>query len=48
MADAIHGILQYPALTNMFIHYGDQEVDSLKWDKAALKVKQVYERATTI
>lgn len=48
MADAIYGILQYPALTNMFIHYGDREVDSLKWDKAALKVKQVYERATAI
>ncbi len=45
MADAIYGILQYPALTKMFIHYGDREVDSLKWDKAALKVKQVYERA---
>jgi glycosyltransferase involved in cell wall biosynthesis len=48
MADAIYGILQYPALTKMFIHYGDREVDSLKWDKAALKVKQVYERAITI
>lgn len=47
MADAIYGILQYPALTKMFIHYGDREVDSLKWDKAALKVKQVYERAAT-
>ncbi len=45
MADAIYGILQYPALTKMFIHYGDQEVDSLKWDKAALKVKEVYEKA---
>jgi glycosyltransferase involved in cell wall biosynthesis len=45
MADAIYGILQYPALTKMFIQFGDREVNSLKWDKAALKVKQVYEQA---
>ncbi|MDR3328776.1 MAG: glycosyltransferase family 4 protein, partial [Prevotellaceae bacterium] len=46
MADAIYGILQYPALTTMFNRLGDKEVNSLKWDKAALKVKKVYEAAT--
>ncbi|MDR3187991.1 MAG: glycosyltransferase family 4 protein [Prevotellaceae bacterium] len=46
MADAIYGILQYPALTKMFIRLGDKEVESLKWDNAALKVKHVYEKAT--
>ncbi|GHU95902.1 glycosyl transferase [Bacteroidia bacterium] len=46
MADAIYGILSYPALTDMFIRLGDAEVDSLKWDKAAMKVKEVYEQAT--
>jgi glycosyltransferase involved in cell wall biosynthesis len=48
MADAIYGILNYPALTKMFMHYGGQEVDSLKWDKAALKVKRVYEKAMSV
>jgi glycosyltransferase involved in cell wall biosynthesis len=46
MADAIYGILAYPALTEMFIRYGDREVDLLQWDKAALKVKDVYEQVT--
>ncbi|MDR0687925.1 MAG: glycosyltransferase family 4 protein [Prevotellaceae bacterium] len=46
MADAIYGILQYPALTKMFIRLGDREVESLKWDNAALKVKQAYEKVT--
>ncbi|MDR1225622.1 MAG: glycosyltransferase family 4 protein [Prevotellaceae bacterium] len=48
MADAIYGILNYPALTKMFIRYGDEEVDSLKWDKAALKVKRVYEKVMSM
>ena len=46
LADAIYGILNYPALTKMFIRLGDKEVENLKWDNAALKVKQVYEKAT--
>ncbi|MDR0712300.1 MAG: glycosyltransferase family 4 protein [Prevotellaceae bacterium] len=45
MADTIYGILQYPALTKMFIRLGDREVENLKWDNAAQKVKQVYEKA---
>lgn len=45
MADAIYGILNYPALSQMFVAMGDQEVESLKWEKAALKVKAVYESA---
>ena len=48
MADAIYGVLKYPALTKMFMHYGDQEVNSLKWDKAAQKVKNVYEKAVAL
>ena len=43
MADSIHGILKYPALNKMFSRYGKDEVDSLKWEQAGLKVKQVYE-----
>ncbi|MDR3296616.1 MAG: glycosyltransferase family 4 protein [Prevotellaceae bacterium] len=43
MADAIYGIIRYPALTAMFKRMGDEEVNALKWDTAALKVKTIYE-----
>lgn len=43
MADAIHGIVSYPALSEMFIKHGKEEVDSLKWENSARKVKLVYE-----
>ena len=42
MADAIYGILQYSGLNVMFKEHAKVEVDSLKWDNAALKVKEVY------
>nr|WP_321453459.1 glycosyltransferase [uncultured Carboxylicivirga sp.] len=43
MADAIHGIVSYPALSKTFIKHGKEEVDSLKWENSAKKVKTVYE-----
>jgi len=43
MADAIYGVLQYPALSKMFVKHGKKEVDSLKWEKSALDVKMVYD-----
>ncbi|MCU4162700.1 glycosyltransferase [Carboxylicivirga caseinilyticus] len=43
MADAIHGIVSYPALSKMFIKHGKEEVDSLKWENSARKVKLVYD-----
>lgn len=43
LADSIYGLLHYDALSKMFIKYGKEEVDNLKWDHAALKVKEVYE-----
>jgi len=42
MADAIYGILTYPALSRMFIMNGKEEVDKLKWEKAASHVKGIY------
>jgi len=42
MADAIYGILKYPALTTMFKKYGREEVDSLQWKKSAEHVHKVY------
>jgi len=44
MADAIYGILTYPALSRMFIMNGKEEVDKLKWEKAAVHVKDIYDR----
>ncbi len=43
LADSIYGLLNYPALSNMFIRYGKLEVENLKWDNAARKVKEAYE-----
>ena len=45
MADAIYGLLNYNALPQMFIHYGKSEVDNLKWEHAAKKIKDVYNEA---
>ena len=42
MADAIYGILNYPALSNMFKIHGKQEVDNLKWETSASHVRDVY------
>lgn len=43
MADAIYGVLKYPSLSKMFIRHGKSEVESLKWEDSALKVKEVYD-----
>jgi glycosyltransferase involved in cell wall biosynthesis len=42
MADAIYGILNYPALANMFITNGNEEVIRLKWDNSARHVRDIY------
>lgn len=42
MADAIYGLLHYEGAQKMFYQYGKSEVESLKWEHAALKVKDVY------
>lgn len=42
MADAIYGMLHYEALSKMFIKYGKQEVENLRWENSAFKVREVY------
>ena len=42
MADAIYGILKYPALSTMFKKYGREEVDNLQWKYSAALVLEVY------
>jgi len=44
MADAIYGILNYPALSKMFIKNGKEEVIRLKWDNSARHVRDIYYR----
>jgi len=43
MADAIYGIMRYNGLSSMLRKNVKEEVDSLKWENAAAKVKEVYE-----
>ena len=45
MADAIYGLVNYPALSKMFAEKGLEEVTNLKWNDAAAKIKRVYEDA---
>ena len=43
MADDIYALLQYPALSDFAARQGYEEVNALKWNNAAAKMKQVYE-----
>ena len=43
LADAIYGLVQYPALADMFASKGLEEVTNLRWNDAAAKIKAVYE-----
>lgn len=43
MADQIYALLKYPALSSFASKYGYEEVNELKWNDAALRIKTVYE-----
>ena len=43
MADAIYGILNYRGLNNFFKKSVKTEVDNLKWENSAIKVKEIYQ-----
>ncbi len=45
LADAMYGLLAYPALSKMAVRCGLDEVNALKWDNAAYHVLKVYESA---
>jgi glycosyltransferase involved in cell wall biosynthesis len=44
MADAIYGIINYPALSHFFAVKGKEDVDNLKWEHVAKKLKGIYEQ----
>jgi len=43
MADDIYAILSYPALAKFASTQGYDEVNRLKWNNAAAKIKKIYE-----
>ena len=43
LADAIYGLIKYDGMSKMFIQESKKEVDSMKWDKPAREVKQIYD-----
>ncbi|MCR4736563.1 MAG: glycosyltransferase family 4 protein [Bacteroidales bacterium] len=43
-ADAIYGLLHYPALSKLFADKGEEEVNNLKWEYVAQKLKVIYEK----
>jgi glycosyltransferase involved in cell wall biosynthesis len=42
LADAIYGILNYPALSEMFRKYGVAEVQEMKWENSGKRVHSIY------
>lgn len=42
MADAIYGLLNYPALATFFAQKGKEDVDALKWEYVGKKLKSIY------
>lgn len=44
MADAIYGLLQYPAVHKLAQERGYVEVNNIKWSDVAVKIKAVYEQ----
>lgn len=42
LADAIHALITYNGINEMFRKYVKHEVECLKWENAAYKVKEVY------
>lgn len=45
LADSIYGLLTYPALSHFASTYGMDEVNTLKWENAAVKIKDIYRDA---
>ena len=42
LADAIYGLVNYPALSEMFKKHGVAEVNEMKWENSGKKVLTIY------
>jgi len=47
LADAIYGLLNYPALSEMFKKHGVAEVNEMKWENSGMKVHSIYKEFVT-
>ena len=47
LADAIYGLLNYPALSEMFRKHGVAEVNEMKWENSGMKVHSIYKEFVT-
>ena len=47
MADAIYAIVKYPAMYASLHKLGEEEVNTIRWYDAGLKVRKVYDQAIT-
>ena len=47
LADAIYGLIEYPALAELSARCGHEEVTNLKWEDAARKIANVYQSVIT-
>jgi glycosyltransferase involved in cell wall biosynthesis len=45
IADAIHGIISYPAMSRSLIRNGLMETGNFKWENTALRVREIYQNA---
>ena len=43
MSDVIYGLLQYPAIASLAARCGYEEVNSIKWNDVAAKIKGIYQ-----
>lgn len=48
MADLMYGLVMYPSLSKFFVRNGQAEVNSLKWENAAAKIREIYNQVTNI
>jgi glycosyltransferase involved in cell wall biosynthesis len=46
MADAIYGILHYPALANFFSHKGNEDLKNLEWKNVGKRMLELYNNIT--
>ena len=43
MSDVIYGLPQYPAIASLAARCGYEEVNSIKWNDVAAKIKGIYQ-----
>ncbi|GHV65166.1 glycosyl transferase [Bacteroidia bacterium] len=48
LANSIYGLLTYPAMAKVAGKYGLEEVNTLKWDNAAVKLKKIYKEVKNV